>query len=74
MIHGPFLSYPLFNFKSDSVGGEITQLFYIGFKGDVREQKRAGNTKLEVPAANAADAPLVDRVTEKAAGQQTTAR
>lgn len=68
------LLYLICNFKSDSVGGEITRLFYIGFKGDTQERRRAGDTKLEIPAANAADAPLVDRVTEKTAGQQTTAR
>lgn len=69
-----FVSYLLFNFKSDSVGGEITRLFYIGFKGETREQRRGGDTKLEIPVADAADAPLVDRLTEKTGGQQTTAR
>ena len=56
------------------MGSEITRLFYIGFKGETREQRRAGDTKLEIPVADAADAPLVDRLTEKTGGQQTTAR
>lgn len=30
--------------------------------------------KLETPAANAADSSLIDRVRERAAGQQSTAR
>lgn len=56
------------------MGGEASRIYYIGFKGDTREQRKDADSKLEVRAANAADAPLVDRVTEKAAGQQTTAR
>ncbi|KAF8068704.1 galactose-binding domain-like protein [Lyophyllum atratum] len=58
----------------DSVGGEVSRIYYIGFKGDMRSPHRDANSKLEVPASNAADAPLVDRVSEKTAGQQTTAR
>ncbi|KAF9455378.1 galactose-binding domain-like protein [Collybia nuda] len=61
-------------FFSESVGGEISQIYYIGFKGDMRSTQKEANSKLEVPASNAADAPLVDRVSEKTAGQQTTAR
>ncbi|KAJ7145209.1 galactose-binding domain-like protein [Mycena crocata] len=59
---------------SDSVGGDVSRIYYIGFKGDAKSQHREGSSKLEVPAANAADAPLVDRVSERAGGQQTTAR
>lgn len=60
--------------QNDSVGGDLSRIYYIGFKGDMRSTKREVNSKLEVPAPNAADAPLVDRVSEKTGGQQTTAR
>ncbi|KAG5642077.1 hypothetical protein DXG03_003630 [Asterophora parasitica] len=58
----------------ESVGGEVSRIYYIGFKGDMRSPHRDANSKLEVPTSNAADAPLVDKVAEKTAGQQTTAR
>ncbi|OBZ67478.1 PITH domain-containing protein 1 [Grifola frondosa] len=61
-------------FFSDAVGGEALRLYYIGFKGDSRTQRKEGIQKLEIPAANAADASLTDRLTEKSGGQQTTAR
>ncbi|KIM47166.1 hypothetical protein M413DRAFT_440671 [Hebeloma cylindrosporum] len=61
-------------FFGDSVGGEGSRIYYIGFKGDLRSTKREVNSKLEVPAPNAADAPLSDKVTHKVGGQQTTAR
>ncbi|KAJ7927603.1 galactose-binding domain-like protein [Mycena leptocephala] len=61
-------------FFSDSVGGDVSRIYYVGFKGDAKSAQREASTKLEVPAANAADAPLVDRVSERAGGQQTTAR
>ncbi|KAJ8516250.1 hypothetical protein ONZ45_g6402 [Pleurotus djamor] len=62
-------------FFSDAVGEETSRVFYIGFKGDTPSTRKDGKQKLELPAANAADAPLVDRVSEKAgASQQTTAR
>jgi hypothetical protein len=48
-------------------------LYYVGFKGDIRSPSRDANSKMAVPAADAADAPI-DRLTEKTAGQQTTAR
>lgn len=60
--------------KNDSVGGDVSRIYYIGFKGDMRSIKREVNSKLEVPAPHAADASLTDRVSERAAGQQTTAR
>lgn len=52
----------------------MSRVYYIGFKGDSRTIKKDASTKLEIPAANAADAPLVDMVKEKTGGQQTTAR
>ncbi|KAG6840222.1 hypothetical protein C0991_008083 [Blastosporella zonata] len=61
-------------FFSESVGEEVSRIYYIGFKGDMKSPHRDANSKLEVPTSNAADAPLVDKVAEKTAGQQTTAR
>ncbi|KAI0631213.1 DUF1000-domain-containing protein [Trametes polyzona] len=61
-------------FFSDSVGGDMLRLYYIGFRGDSRSQRKEGTEKLEIPAANAADARLIDRLQEKSGGQQTTAR
>ncbi|KAF8190571.1 galactose-binding domain-like protein [Pholiota molesta] len=61
-------------FFNDAVGEEVSRIYYIGFKGDMRSTKREVNSKLEVPAPHAADAALTDRVSERAAGQQTTAR
>ncbi|KAG1745197.1 galactose-binding domain-like protein [Suillus lakei] len=58
----------------ESVGGELSRIYYLGFKGDVRTLRKEGTNKLEVPAADAADAPLVDRLAQKTGGQQTTAR
>lgn len=60
--------------QNESLGGDVSRIYYIGFKGDTKEQRSAAESKLDIRAANAADAPLVDRVTEKTAGQQTTAR
>ncbi|KAF9653487.1 DUF1000-domain-containing protein [Thelephora ganbajun] len=61
-------------FFGEAVGGEVTRLYYIGFRGDTRTPRKEGHSKLEIPAANAADASLTDRLQEKAGGQQTTAR
>ncbi|KAG2744163.1 hypothetical protein CY34DRAFT_768911 [Suillus luteus UH-Slu-Lm8-n1] len=58
----------------ESVGGELSRVYYLGFKGDVRTLRKEGTNKLEVAAADAADAPLVDRLAQKTGGQQTTAR
>ncbi|KAK0238264.1 DUF1000-domain-containing protein [Armillaria nabsnona] len=60
--------------QSESVGEEMSRIYYIGFKGELRSPQKDANTKLDIPAANAADAPLFDRLSEKAGGQQTTAR
>ncbi|KAF8870178.1 DUF1000-domain-containing protein [Infundibulicybe gibba] len=61
-------------FFSESVGEETSRIYYIGFKGDMTSPRKEGNSKLEVPAQTGVDAPLVDKVTEKTGGQQTTAR
>ncbi|KAI9567505.1 galactose-binding domain-like protein [Boletus coccyginus] len=58
----------------DSVGGDLSRVYFIGFKGDSRTSRKDGTTKLEIPAANAPDASLVDRLKQNAGGQQTTAR
>lgn len=50
------------------------RIYYIGFRGDNRSQRRDGSHLLEIPAENAPPAKIVDRVTEKAGAQQTTAR
>ncbi|CAK5262128.1 unnamed protein product, partial [Mycena citricolor] len=61
-------------FFGDSVGGDVSRIYYLGFKGDSRSTQRELTSKLEIPAANAADAPLVDKVSERTAATQTTAR
>ncbi|KAF5389317.1 hypothetical protein D9757_003450 [Collybiopsis confluens] len=61
-------------FLSESTGGDLSRVYYIGFKGEVRELKKDKDPQMDVPAANAADAPLFDRLQDKATGQQTTAR
>jgi len=58
---------------SDSLDGEVSRMYYVGFKGERRSPGRDPNTKLDIPAANAADAP-VDRLAEKAANRQNTIR
>ena len=60
--------------QSDAVGGEQSRIYYLGFRGDTRYTKKEVNSKLEVPAPNAADATLTDKVTNKVGNQQTTAR
>ena len=56
------------------MGGDVSRIYYVGFKGDTQELRKDAETKLDIRAANAPDAALVDRITEKTAGQQTTAR
>jgi len=62
------------NEQSESVGEESTRIYYIGFKGETRIIRKEGTNKLEVPAANTADASLVDRLKERGAAQQPTAK
>ncbi|KAL9710421.1 hypothetical protein Ac2012v2_006722 [Leucoagaricus gongylophorus] len=61
-------------FFNESVGEDTSRLYYIGFKGDIRSTKHAASSLLDVPTPNTGDAKLVDRLSEKTAGQQTTAR
>ncbi|KAG1716815.1 hypothetical protein ID866_337 [Astraeus odoratus] len=58
----------------DSVGGEQSRVYFIGFKGDCPSWRKEATKKLEVPASNATDAPIVDKVQQKVGGQQATAR
>jgi len=60
-------------FFSEAAGGEISRLYYIGFKGDTRVPKKEGQSKLTIPAANAPTS-LLERLQEKAKGQQPTAK
>ena len=60
--------------QSDATGGDALRLYFIGFRGDSRSQRKEGTQKLEIPAAVAPDAKLIDRLQEKSGGQQTTAR
>ncbi|KAF9239864.1 galactose-binding domain-like protein [Melanogaster broomeanus] len=57
----------------DSVGGDQSRIYYVGFKGSSRAPRKEETKKLDIPAANTGDAPLVDRVKQNAGGQQTTA-
>jgi len=61
-------------FFSNSIGGDCSRIYYIGFKGEMRVIRKEGSNRLEIPAANAADAPLTDRLQERAAAQQPTAK
>ncbi|XP_006463099.1 hypothetical protein AGABI2DRAFT_152388 [Agaricus bisporus var. bisporus H97] len=61
-------------FFNESVGDDVSRVYFIGFKGDVRSTKQVVNSMLDVPTPNAGDARVVDRLSERAAGQQTTAR
>jgi hypothetical protein len=51
----------------------MSRVYFIGFKGDARTPPKEATDKLDVRAENAADAPI-DRVAERSAGAQTTAR
>ncbi|EPS95627.1 hypothetical protein FOMPIDRAFT_130974 [Fomitopsis schrenkii] len=66
--------YSLSLFFSESVGGESSEVYYLGFRGDNRSQRRDANQKLVIPAETAARAPLVDKVSQKTGAQQPTAR
>ena len=60
--------------QSHSVGEESTRIYYIGFKGETRITRKEGSSKLEIPAANAADSSLTDTLREKGAAPQPTAK
>ena len=60
--------------QSEAVDGEQSRIYYLGFRGDTRYTKKEVNSRIEVPAPNAAEAALADKVTHKVGSQQTTAR
>ncbi|KAG8744714.1 hypothetical protein FRC10_009628, partial [Ceratobasidium sp. 414] len=53
-------------FLTDTEAGEMNRIYFVGFKGDSRDLQKDVSERLDLPAANAADAP-VDRIMEKAA-------
>ncbi|QRV76071.1 PITH domain-containing protein [Ceratobasidium sp. AG-Ba] len=57
-------------FLNDTAAGETNRIYFVGFKGDSRDFQKDVSERLDLPAANAADAPI-DRITEKAAGSQS---
>jgi hypothetical protein len=59
--------------QNEAVGEEVSRIYYLGFKGDMRHVKREVASRLEVPAQNAADATLMNKAANRAA-QQPTAR
>ncbi|EUC53783.1 PITH domain protein [Rhizoctonia solani AG-3 Rhs1AP] len=60
-------------FLTDTPGGEINRIYFVGFKGDARDVQKDVSEYLDIRAANAADAPI-DRLAEKAAGSQNLIR
>ncbi|KAG9104405.1 hypothetical protein FRC06_002640 [Ceratobasidium sp. 370] len=57
-------------FLTNTEAGETNRIYFVGFKGDSRDLQKDVSERLDLPAANAADAP-VDRITEKATGSQS---
>ncbi|KAJ1311675.1 hypothetical protein OPQ81_010149 [Rhizoctonia solani] len=60
-------------FLTDTPGGEINRIYFVGFKGDARDVQKDVSEHLDIRAANAADAPI-DRLAEKATGSQNLIR
>ncbi|KDN42965.1 hypothetical protein RSAG8_06491, partial [Rhizoctonia solani AG-8 WAC10335] len=60
-------------FLTDTPGGEINRIYFVGFKGDARDVQKDVSEQIDLRAANAADAPI-DRLAEKAAGSQNLIR
>ncbi|CAE6420545.1 hypothetical protein RSOLAG22IIIB_02541 [Rhizoctonia solani] len=60
-------------FLTDTPGGEINRIYFVGFKGDARDVQKDVSEHLDIRAANGADAPI-DRLAEKAAGSQNLIR
>ncbi|KAH8829011.1 DUF1000-domain-containing protein [Flagelloscypha sp. PMI_526] len=61
-------------FLGDSPGGDQSRVYYIGFKGDLRNPKKEAGEMLDIRAENAAGADIVDRVKDRATGTQDVAR
>ncbi|KAF8342759.1 PITH domain-containing protein [Cantharellus anzutake] len=68
-----FATHPFPIWQSESASEECTRIYFIGFKGDTRRTKKDTRTKLDLAAANAADA-TVTKLAEKAGPSQTTIR
>ena len=60
-------------FQNESVGDEVSRIYYLGFRGDLRSVKKEIASELEVPAPHTSDASLVNKAANRAA-QQPTAR
>ncbi|KAF8605065.1 DUF1000-domain-containing protein [Ceratobasidium sp. AG-I] len=56
-------------FLTDTSAGETNRIYFVGFKGDARNLQKDVSEMLDLPAANAADAPI-DRLAERAASSQ----
>jgi len=56
---------------SDSPGGDVSRVYYIGFKGETMKPFREPGNRLEVRASNAPDAEIVDKVADKFARHTT---
>ncbi|KDQ13355.1 hypothetical protein BOTBODRAFT_33676 [Botryobasidium botryosum FD-172 SS1] len=61
-------------FFSESPSTTLSRLYYIGFRGEARTPQKDTSTTLQLGAANAADASIIDRLAEKSAGRQSTIR
>lgn len=59
--------------QNESVGEDISRIYYLGFRGDMRNTKTAVASQLEVPTPHAAHDSIVGRAANQAS-QQTTAR
>ena len=59
--------------QSESPSEETSRMYYIGFRGDTLVARKDLRSKIDLAAANAADAP-VDKLAEKTAASQTTIR
>ncbi|KAF8625167.1 hypothetical protein AX15_005527 [Amanita polypyramis BW_CC] len=61
-------------FFKDSEGGDMSRIYYLGFKGDLRTLRASGTSALEVPTAGSAEARLIDKMKNKLGAQQTMTR
>lgn len=64
----------IFMLQRDAVGEEQSRVYYVGFRGSTRAIQKEASEKLVIPAANAAEAPLSQRMAERSTSQQDTAR
>ena len=59
--------------QSETPSEETLRMYYIGFRGDTLTPRKDTRSKIDLAAANAADAP-VEKLAEKSASSQTTIR